>query len=582
MIKINFRLSRLASRASLGALMSLAFVACSSLEDNDHYGDTSTVIDNAELNIVNVSSEDYLKSREELSKMSKLFADNGIYDDLKKKGQLSTMLVVTDDNFKQPEGDSAQIAFFTRSHISDMSVSPANLHDGDRLLMWHGKYVNVTFAEDGQESDIVDRIKFNNGAVKEVVQTANGYIYVISEMIETPTSLKDYIDKLGDEYSIFKDLVQSSGEEIFDPVNSKPIGVNAEGNTVYDSVKIYKNTHFDEKGFDMNSESLTATMLLLSNDVINEALADAHARLDKWGMERPDSVLLNWILDVAFFNKHYTVDDLQNTEPDDIRSIFSKQWRTNAHMLDRDGSIELSNAIVHKVSKLHIPNNVLMYRLKEWFCYYENCTDEQKKEYFKMANMVFDKCAVGVEAWSPLPGVWPMHEARALILKQGEEGESAGFTLDFTPIRLKENPNGGTSVEVFNIPPGAYRLAFGSKQGQNLKIHISVLVNNNPVAKSNEIELGSSTTYHYDRGTALPDRYPEGYDPTVVQEIGGNKKASNYDTDGGLGIGEVVIPDVKGDGSAVPVVIRIESETWNSQTSLTLAHWCLRPTVNNY
>lgn len=96
------------------------------------------------------------------------------------------------------------------------------------------------------------------------------------------------------------------------------------------------------------------------------------------------------------------------------------------------------------------------------------------------------------------------------------------------------------------------------------------------------IELGSSTTYHYDRGTVLPDRYPEGYDVETVHALGGSSRAQNYDTDGGLLIEEVNIPDLKGDGSATPIVIRIEADNWREQTSFTLAHWCLRPTVNNY
>jgi len=279
MKRIDINISRWASRLSCVAMMVFAFAACSDLEDNDHYGNGSTIIKNNELKIVNMSSSAYMSSREDLSAMNELFKENGIYSELSKKGQLSTMLVVTDENYRQPEGDAENVAFVTKSHVSDVSVSPANLHNGDRLMMWHGKYVNVNMDEEGEQGAIVDHIKFNNASVKEVIQTSNGYIYVIDDMITTPTSLSDFINSLDDNYSIFKDLVLSSGGKEFDRVNSKPIGVNSEGNTVYDTVWIYTNAHFDEQGFDMNSESLTATMLLFSNDVINTAMEDAHARL---------------------------------------------------------------------------------------------------------------------------------------------------------------------------------------------------------------------------------------------------------------------------------------------------------------
>lgn len=580
MNKLNIRISRLALHASCFAFMALGFAACSELEDNDHYKDSSTIIENAELKIVNVSSEQYMSGTAELSEMNKLFEEQGIYKELSKKGQLSTMLVVENDAFKAPEGDAENVEFVTRSHLSDVSMSPANLHNGDRLMMWHGKYVNVTMDEEGEKGAIVDHIMFNNAFVKEVIQTNNGYIYVISNMIETPTSLLDFINDLPDEYSIFRDLVLSSGGKVFDKENSKAIGVNEQGNTIYDTVWIMKNTHFEEKDFDMNSESLTATMLLMSNDVINAALADARARLGLWQMERADTVLLNWIRDVSFYNKRYTAAELQSTEETEVKSIFSKLWRTDKQEIETE-PVDLSNGVVYRVKKLHLPNNLLMYRLKDWFYYYENCTDEQKTEYFKMTNMAFSKCEVGVAAWTPLAGVWPEHEDRVLILKPGDEGAQNSFRLDFTPIMLKENEGGGTSVVPYLIPPGAYRLAFGSKQNQNMTVTFTVLANGQELAKSYPITLGSSTTYHYDRGTALPDRYPEGYDPSVVSALGGTK-ASNYNTDGGIAIEEVVIPDFDGKGTPSQITIRIEGENWNDQTGFTLNHWCLRPTVNNY
>lgn len=592
MIKSNIqsRLSRIAFAALLAPLFAPAFVACDELQDDDHYGDSSTKIENPELMIVKSTSQDYIKNRSDLSSISSLFSEYGIYEELAEKNQLSTILVVSNEDYSAPTGDPEDIRYVTRSHISDMSVSPANLHDGDRLMMWHGKYTNITMDEQGKKGQIVDHISFNNGVVKEVIQTSNGYIYVISDMISTPTSLSDYINDLGDEYSIFKNLVLSSGGKEFDRANSKPIGVNAEGNTVYDSVFIYTNAHFDNVNFDMNSESLTATMLLPSDDVINDAINDAKARLQKWGLTRADSVLYNWILDASFYNKRLTAADLTTAATDpsdpaanDINSIFSKQWRPGAHSLVAGDPIELSNGIVYPVQKIHIPNNVLMYRLKDWFYRYENCTDEQKTEYYKMSNMTFKNCNTDVAAWTPLAGVWPEIEDRVLILQVGDDGEGSSFSLDFTPIMMKTDENGVSTIAPYTIPPGTYRLAFGSKQNQNLTIRASVLVNGQVIATSaGNIELGSSTTYHYDRGAVLPDRYPEGYDVETVRALGGSSRAQNYDTDGGLLIEEVNIPDLKGDGSATPIVIRIEADNWREQTSFTLAHWCLRPTVNNY
>ena len=550
--------------------------SCSELKDDDHYGKADTPISNNELKIVNVSSQEYISSRGDLSEMNGLFAGQGIYDELNKKAQLSTILVVTNDHFRKPE---EKTEFITRSHISDISISPANLEDGTRLMMWHGKYVNVSIDEMGKEGNIVDHILFNNGAVKEVIKTTTGYVYVISEMIETPTSLYDFINDLPDEYSIFREMVLASGGKEFDRTNSKAIGINDQGNTVYDSIFIYRNTFFEAVNFDMNSESLTATLLLPSNEVINQALDDAHQRLASWEMVRSDSIMKDWILKSSFYSKRYSPADMHTTEVNDIKSIFGTQWRTNVQQVDVTDPMELSNGIVYKVRKLHLPNNLLMYRLKDYFYYYENCTDEQKENYFKRVNLNFKECATEVAAWSPLPGVWPYHENRIIRFdKPSDIADADGFQLDFTPIKL----NADGTVRPYLFPPGAYRFAMGSVQNQSLGITVSILIDGQEVARSRTITWGTSTEFHYDRGTTLSNTHPEGYDASYVREVGGNSKAANYDTDGGQMMDELVIPDVKGDGSPVQIVMRLKCESWEGKTNVKIHHWCLRPTVNNY
>ena len=550
--------------------------SCSELKDDDHYGKADTPISNNELKIVNVSSQEYISSRDDLSEMNGLFAGQGIYEELNKKEQLSTILVVTNDHFRKPE---EKTEFITRSHISDISISPANLEDGTRLMMWHGKYVNVSIDEMGKEGNIIDHILFNNGAVKEVIKTATGYVYVISEMIETPTSLYDYINDLPDEYSLFREMVMASGGKEFDRTNSKAIGINDQGNTVYDSIFIYRNTFFEAVNFDMNSESLTATLLLPSNEVINQALEDAHQRLASWDMVRSDSIMKDWILKSSFYNKRYSPADMQTAETNDIKSIFGTQWRTNVQQVDVSEPVELSNGIVYKVRKMHLPNNLLMYRLKDYFYYYENCTDEQKENYFKRVNLNFKECATEVAAWSPLPGVWPYHENRIIRFdKPSDIADADGFQLDFTPIKL----NADGTVRPYLFPPGAYRFAMGSVQNQSLSITVAILIDGQEVARSRAITWGTSTEFHYDRGTTLSNTHPEGFDATYVREVGGNSKAANYDTDGGQMMDELVIPDVKGDGSPVQIVMRLKCENWEGKSNVKIHHWCLRPTVNNY
>lgn len=583
--------------------------ACSELSDKDYFKNIETTVNSDELVVVDMSSEEYLSKEPEYSSIKELFRSHGIFTALEQKNQLSTMLVVENSDFQAPAGKEAEIDNAVKAHVSDIAVSPANLKtEGNnmRIMMWHGKYINVDLDDAARnEGKIAGHIMFGTSAVKKVVKTNSGYIYVLSSLLNIPKSIYDYITNLDDNYSILRDSILASGTKEFDKKNSKPIGVNDEGNTVYDSVFIYKNTHFLEKNFDLSSESLTATLLLTSNAVVEEAIADAKVRLQKWGLwdewnaERQynfEYTMRHWIMDAAFFDKKLTPETLQSKdeENDMLTSIFSKYWKTSVQQINPT-PIELSNGIAYQVTRLHIPNNVLIWRLKEDFSIYEFCSAEQKESFFQMLNMQFKACTTAVAAWTPLQGVWPKHECRTLDLTVGDDA-SGDWQLVFTPCKrifetyptrmemvkkdwLKSNLT-VTGIKPFLIPPGKYTLSFGSKQNQNMEITFKVRVKGSTdvVAVSDPITLGSTTTFHYDRN---PGNFIEGYDPST-ENLSTNKKAGNYDTDGGTVISELEIPDVKGDGSPVEITIEIASPTWNGNTTMVFNHWCLRPTKDNY
>lgn len=583
--------------------------ACSELSDKDYFKNIETTVNSDELVVVDMSSEEYLSKEPEYSSINELFKSHGIFTALEQKNQLSTMLVVENSDFQAPAGKEAEIDNAVKAHVSDIAVSPANLKtEGNnmRIMMWHGKYINVDLDDAARnEGKIAGHIMFGTSAVKKVVKTNSGYIYVLSSLLNIPKSIYDYITNLDDNYSILRDSILASGTKEFDKKNSKPIGVNDEGNTVYDSVFIYKNTHFLEKNFDLSSESLTATLLLTSNAVVEEAIADAKVRLQKWGLwdewnaERQynfEYTMRHWIMDAAFFDKKLTPETLlsKDEENDMLTSIFSKYWKTSAQQINPT-PIELSNGIAYQVTRLHIPNNVLIWRLKEDFSIYEFCSAEQKESFFQMLNMQFKACTTAVAAWTPLQGVWPKHECRTLDLTVGDDA-SGDWQLVFTPCKrifetyptrmemvkkdwLKSNLT-VTGIKPFLIPPGKYTLSFGSKQNQNMEITFKVRVKGSTdvVAVSDPITLGSTTTFHYDRN---PGNFIEGYDPST-ENLSTNKKAGNYDTDGGTVISELEIPDVKGDGSPVEITIEIASPTWNGNTTMVFNHWCLRPTKDNY
>jgi hypothetical protein len=583
-------------------LAAIMTVACEDLEDRDYFGLGKTNVNEAVL-VTDQSCVDYLRQREDFSEMSSLFEATGVYDKIAEQGTLHTILVVDNNHFNVDLETAYDSTFLANAHVTDISISPSKLKDGDRLLMWHDKYVSISMDDSAKVGKIIDHMCFNNATLSEVISTADGYIYVISDPIQTPISLQDFINNLSDDYSIFKDMVLSSGGKSFDRANSKVIGVDAQGNSIYDTVWVYTNDFFDAKDFSLSSEALTATMFYCSDAVINDALKDADAKLRAWGMRtdtydgRPDSLLKRWFLEAAFYNKSYSAADLTAAEVaeggdetvNDISSIYSRQWRTSVQQLNLAEPSTLSNGVAYEVTKLTIPTNFLVYRLKDWFYFYDYCDADQKAEYFAMDNLSYSKTNVDVAAWTPWEGVWPKIEDRVLILKQ-KDSSVPTFKLDFTPISATSDGNGAYNIAPYMVPCGTYRLAMGFKQNMGVTLKVAVYAVDGEeltlLAESDDIYTDSSsgTNYHYDRG-ALPNCYPEGYDKTAAGNSGssGANKAANYDTDGGLILSEVNIHHAdETDTTPVRLLFRITAANVGSVTSYTFNHWCLRPTANNY
>ncbi len=550
---------------------------------DDHYENTQIVVNNPALKEVAQTSQEYLKGNADYRQMYDFLQEHEVFTRLEEKDLFHTMLVVKNNAFtleNVPTDDATELLKLANSHVSDIALPPSNLHDGDRVMMWHQKFVAVGIDTSKVSTDL-SRITFGGNAVQEIIKTTNGYIYVIDKMIYTPKSLKDLIDGLGDEYSIYKNLVLASGGQEFDRVNSKPIGVDATGNTIYDSVFIYTNEFFDAKNFDLSSESLTATALVFSDEVINKAMADANAKLEAWNQnERDREILRKWILEVAFYRQRYTPAEMSEDAANHLKSIYDRQWRTEVQKVDIENMEEVSNGVVYYVTDFKIPNNVLMYRLKDYYYYWENCDDIQKGKYFVATNLSDFSCSTDVAAWTPLEGVWPKVENRALNCSYTDK-DAGSWALDFTLLKRTLTEEGTYEISPYLIPPGTYRLAMGFKQNLGLDLNISVLVNGVSVAPAPAtISVGSATTYHYDRGATLSDGYPEGY-KEVKNELTHSKK-NNYNSDGGLVYEEITIPDVNGDDSATEVVIRVECNNMAGTTKTMFHHWCLRPTENNY
>jgi hypothetical protein len=536
-------------------IAALIFNACNDSWD-EHYNQDEQIVNNDNIEVVKMSVVDFLKSKSNFSSFYKLFEDEGLINDIKEKNLLYTLLIVDNSSMTgNPPSDDTE--YLAKSHISDISLSPSNLYDGQRILMWNGKYLNVSKVENENKEFT---ISFNGAKVKKITKVNDGYIYEIEDFVDSPKSMFELIKDLNEDYSIFRDMILSRNQLTFDREASLPIGVDNTGSTVYDSVFIVTNPYFDAINFDLNSESLTATMLIFPNDVVEKALTEAVKNLASWGLQREDSVLSNWILEAAFYNQRLTKQDFD--ENIDLSSIFKRQWRTTVQNVDLDNPVSMSNGVAYIVTEFKIPTNVLIYRVKDYMKWYEFLSDTEKSLYFDADNLTYDKCNTDVGEWSGWPGVFPNITNRVLMYNLTDK-ERKEYTLNFTGIQYSEATQ---TAKPYLIPPGEYDLCLGFKQKLGHDVDISF--NGEFVGTVTASQL-TSTTFHYDRGG---QGYPEGYSTSLAT----NSKKGNYDRDGGK-VGTVII-----EGNE-PVEVKITFQGLNVGNGKTLFHhWTLKPTNNCY
>ena len=522
---------------------------------DSHYSQEEQVVNNVNITVVNKSAVDYLQSQPELSTMYQLFSETGVLDEMIEKDLLFTILVVNDDNALSRAVVTDDRTFLAKSHISDISLSPSNLSDGQRVLMWNGKYINVSKVEN---EDNATSISFNGIAVKKITKVNNGYVYEIEDYVETPKSLYELIEGLGDDYSIFREMIMERNQLTFDKEASKIIGVDETGSNVYDSIFIVTNPYFEAQGFNMMSESLSATVLIPSNEVVNRALTVARQNLQEWGMLREDSILENWTFQSVFFDKKLSKSDFEANI--DLNSIFSKQWRTTVQQVDLENPVSLSNGVAYYVTDMKIPTNVLIYRVKDYMRWYEYLSEEEKALYFDNENLTFDKMETKVSEWSGWPGVFPNIINRVVRFKTTDAAIKE-YTLNFTSFSYDETNKVATP---YMIPPGEYDLCLGFEQKMGHDVEVSF--NGEYVGTVTASQL-TKTDFHYDRGG---QGYPEGYDTNKATD----KKKTNYDRDGGK-VGVITIEGTE------PVNVVIKFHGINA-SKCCFHHWCLKPTKNCY
>lgn len=597
--------------------MTLVMASCS--EWDDHF--EAPIVGNSDVVYYNGDVANYIQSAAELSTMADIYVKNGVLQTTSPEGSY-TLIVADNAAFaasSQSMDDVAKLANYT---ISDAAVAPSLLANGYGIQTRSGKTVWVY--KQG------DNVKLDDYNIVKTVKANNGYIYYVDGVMSVRESIYETLKNLDDsKYSTFKELVKRYEEDWFNREASAIKGVNQQGQVVYDSVIVTRNTlmdRYNENGvetWNMRDEAYNSTMFVPTNEQIENAINTAMDNIPLWLNRKATAAdrekFEAWIVKACFVDSRLSdenvaigapmlqcvggcqrIDD-QQTDLTSYKSIEPAYWLPSVQTVDASSKELKSNGVVYYTTNLKIPNHIVIYRVKSRFYeLWNNMSNSEKDKYFKWTNwqnpMVIDNCQGAFTLSEQLPTMY-YHELTAEPTPNAIE-EKLPCSVEYCGLTFTDEDG----IKEVNLPAGEYYLRMGFKHSLTYSISIwfkgfNESDDNYVQLKENMVLSAQGSSYHFDRGAAseVPHygmnviAYPEGFD--VDYWMNKDPKAIAYDTDGYT----VGIVKLNEDGNfkikvSSPDMASIYTYTpgdMGSRTSkniqqLMMYHWCLRPTINNY
>lgn len=478
------------------------------------------------------------------------------YDWLKQAGvdkeldrdQYMTIWAVNNETFDaaSPEiSDTLSI----RYHANYLSFGITNLKDGLRIKALNNIYIQIN--QDGDNGFLINK----EARILDSYRVENGVVYVIDRLLEPKLNLFDYLMNLGDDYSIIRDSIFKENRMLFDKANSTPVSVDKTGNTVYDSVFYVYNPIFEYAEF--NSQFKQFTAFVPSNEVIENCFEKLAVQYKLMGQTfaSADSVLaMTWIKEAMFYN------GFQTDFPDeDIKSVYSRIWRTTVQELDLDNPVELSNGIVYNVTNLKVPNNVIISRIKSLVHYWEYLSEEERAELYVCKGHLDIPSVATLDA-TPKPEILANYIVFHL---SGDPESSEEFSVEFVPLERYMDETGTYRARIMKVPPGEYNFYMGFHS----QVHPYVDVYFNDELLRSNIKASDSSPWNYDR-----------VNETEADRVTGGK--AKWDGLGGM-VGTVMIEGEE----MTSFKVKVKMNKLNSVSDpkrLRIYHWALKPTENNY
>lgn len=339
------------SRLNIILLLALFFCSCSD-EWNKHYKEPQGSMQKSDLNVW-----DYLQANPDYSEFVNLIKETRA-DTLFSEQQRYTMWIPKNGTLAEDfaaMSDSIK-ASTVRNHISLLDYSSSAFRDGLSVSSLSGKHLHMYTNPENPDGFVMNHTPVG----KTVMNCKNGVIHEMAGVIDLQPTIFDYFEK--SEYSVLRELVLSFKDSVFDVEHSQEIGLDFEGNMLYDSVFIITYKVFNYGRIDKDGASYY-TAFLTDNEELTGEIDRYYQSIWAITGEEPqgeDSTKLKeWI--VNSFIHQGLIDDYGMEKR--LYSVRGNLWNTDYQKMDAASKMKFSNGYVYKMTDLFIPNSFIQKEL---------------------------------------------------------------------------------------------------------------------------------------------------------------------------------------------------------------------------
>lgn len=224
--------------------------------------------------------------------------------------------------------DTVTIRNMTKNHIARYFYSTSEIEfNKKRILMLSKKYIYFEKAGNGYLFDEQPLTMVNSIC-------SNGVLHKLTGVSTYRDNLWEYIKNTNDLKSMYDFIIQYDSTYL-DKEWSKPIGINEDGYTVYDSVLIFKNSFMEKHLGSLNLEdsiytiiaptqlAYTKTFDVYKNYYKSHGGLDGKLNADSVTKHRTDSMIVNNLVFRGEYQNLLNKDSVITT----TKTVFKKNWR---------------------------------------------------------------------------------------------------------------------------------------------------------------------------------------------------------------------------------------------------------------